>query len=108
MDPEAGEEARYALEAKACRLRAKSEIPVDGVVKALVELPQLLPDLAAPEHCLLRNIVCPFEGLPVVRRQHPPTNFQAVFIDENPMTVDDIDVGIVQEGLRHVGERTRQ
>src|SRR5262245_57500224 len=95
VNPEAGEEARYALEAKACRLRAKSEIPVDGVVKALVERPQLLPDPPAPEHRLLRNIVRPFEGLPVMWRQHPPTDFQAVFIDENPMTVDDIDVRFV-------------
>src|SRR5215510_9263938 len=105
MDSEAGEESRYPFEAEPCRLGAKSEVPVEGVLQTFVERSQLLPYTAPPEHGLLRDIVRPFEGLPIVRRQHPPTDFRAVLIDENPMTIDDIDFWLGQEGLRHIGER---
>src|SRR5262245_28934777 len=108
VDTEAGEEARQALEAKSSCLRAKNKVPIEGVVEGLVERPHLLPDPTSPEHGLLRDIVRPYESLPGVRRQHPAADFQSVFVDENPMTVNDIEAGFGQEGPRHIGERTRQ
>ena len=108
MDAKAGEESRQALEAKPCRLRAKSKVPIEGVLKAFVDRPHLLPDPTTPEHGLLRDIVHPFEGFPVVRGQHPPTDFRPILIDENPMAINDIDAGFGQEDLRYISERARQ
>src|SRR5438477_10307265 len=108
MNPEAAEKARQAFELETCDMGTQDEVPIKGKLETLVHRTDPVPDPPAPEHGLLRNIVEPFDGLAVVRRERVPADLAALFVDVDPMTVDHINLGLGAKSLRHVCEGPRK
>src|SRR5260370_4713142 len=108
VDAEAAEEARKPNHLKTGLLRTQHEIPIQRETKALVDRPDPIPDATPPEHRFLRDVADVIQRTGVVGREDRATDFPAVAIDENPLSVDDIDLGPASKDMCDISQRARQ
>src|SRR4051812_36205182 len=85
----------------------QDEIPVQSIAETFIEVADLLPNAAAPEHRLLWDEIEPFDRHRVVLRQNPSADLHSVFVDADAMAVHDVDIGIVGKGLGDIGQCSR-
>src|SRR5467141_2934588 len=69
MNAEASEESRKSDHLESCLLCPQHEVPVQRKTKGFVDWSDAIPYVAAPEHCLLRNVSNVKESIGVVRRK---------------------------------------
>src|SRR6266478_1336998 len=104
VNAEASEEARKPDHLEPCLLCPQHEVPVQRKTKGFVDWSYPIPYVAAPEHCLLRNVSDVKESIGVVRWKDRPPNFRSVPIDEYSMSVHDIDVWPHLKNMCNVGK----
>ena len=108
MNAEASEEARKPDHLEPCLLCPQHEVPVQRKTKGFVDWSYPIPYVAAPEHCLLRNVSNVKESIGVVRWKDRPPNFRSILVDEDSMSVHNIDVWSGLKNMCNVGQRTRK
>jgi hypothetical protein len=99
--PETSEEVWHAAEAGASLDKTKDEIPVQREMEGRVQSADSLINALSPEHRLLRNEIKISQRLRGVRRYEAASNFVAVGVDDDAMTVDNIDLGMQREVLSY-------
>src|SRR5216684_6075930 len=105
MNAEASEESRKPDHLEPCLLCPQHEVPVQRKTKGFVDWSYPIPYVAAPEHCLLRNVSDVKESISVVRRKDGAPNFRSLRVDKYSMSVDDVDVWPRLKHMCNVGER---
>src|SRR5229473_7630730 len=105
MNAEASEEARKPNHLEPCLLCPQHEVPVQRKTKGFVDWSYPIPYVAAPEHCLLRNVSDVKESISVVRRKDGAPNFRSLRADKYSMSVDDVDVWPHLKNMCNIGER---
>src|ERR1700738_3281030 len=108
MNAEASEEARKPDHLEPGLLCPQHEVPVQRKTKGFVDWSYPIPYVAAPEHCLLRNVSNVKESIGVVRRKDCPPNFRSVRVDKYSMSVHDIDVWPRLKNMCNIGQRARK
>src|SRR6266480_1003665 len=105
MNAEASKEARKPDHFEPCLLCPQHEVPVQRKAKGFVDWSYPIPYVAAPEHCLLRNVSDVEESIGVVRRKDRAPNFRSLRVDKYSMSVDDVDVWPRLKHVCNVRER---
>src|SRR6266849_4931317 len=108
MNAEACQESRKPDHLESRLLRPQHEIPVQRKTKGFVDWSYPIPYVAAPEHCLLRNISNVKQSIGVVRRKDCPPNFRSVRVDKYSMSVHNIDVWSGLKNMCNIGQRARK
>jgi hypothetical protein len=108
MPAEAPEESRQPLEAKTYVVGAEDEIPIDCEAEALIERADAVPHPAAPKHGFLWDVIHPPDYVSIMVGQQATSGFPAVGVDEDPMPIDDVDVGVSLKRARDERESSRQ
>src|SRR5258708_36594199 len=105
MNAKACKEARKPDHLDPCLLCPQHEVPVQRKPKGFVDWSYPIPYVAAPEHCLLRNVSDVKESIGVVRRKDRAPNFRSLRVDKYSMSVDDVDVWPRLKNMSNVRER---
>ena len=101
---EGAEEIRDTHQFAAGLLEAGEEIPIEGELETGVDAAGEIPGAFAPEERFLRDVVDPFEDVGIVARHDPAADVAVVFIDDNAVAVDDIDLRVSREIFGDVAE----
>jgi hypothetical protein len=72
--PECRQERGHAPENGSGPVEPKNHVPVHGKLEAFINAANRFPYVPAPEHCLLRYVVGPVDGVTVMERQYPPSD----------------------------------
>ena len=103
------EEPRKMREPRADITEAEQQVPVDGKAERLVDASaDAIPDRSPPEQRFLWHIVGERQHAVVMRRKQPAPDFIAVFVDDDPIAVDDVDARVLGEMARDRPKRARQ
>src|SRR5258705_14011970 len=103
MNAEASEEAWKPDHLEPCLLCPQHEVPVQRETKGFVDWSYPIPYVAAPEHCLLRNVSDVKESIGVVRRKDREPNFRSLRVDKYSISVHDDDVCPCRKQFCNVG-----
>ena len=79
-----------------------NQFPVHRETEGFIDASaHFLPDTGSPKHRFLGDVVRIGQDEFPVTRQNPFSNVEAIFIDQNPVSVDDIVIFIGQERPGH-------
>jgi hypothetical protein len=109
MDTERAEDPRQAHHLRARIAKPEEEVPVERVAQVGVyAAPRGIPDPPPPEERLLRHVIGKRQRPLVVSRQDPEADLPVELVDQDAVSIDDVDVRMVDEVPCDVSERSRQ
>src|SRR5256885_3648071 len=98
MNAEASEKSRNTSEYRSSSSEAQKQLPIQRKEQALIQSAAgTFPYSATPEQRLLRNKVAPQQDRVIVRRQHPAANLAVLQVDNDAVSIDDVDAGVVHK-----------
>jgi hypothetical protein len=108
VDAEAGEEIRHADDPGARGLKAEEQIPIQGELERGINATDLVPEPPPPEEGFLRDkIIQPEHGV-VMRGEEPAADFLRVFIHQDAVSVNHIDLRVAGEPVGDEGQGAGQ
>lgn len=98
MNSKGGKKLRHPNETRARFPKAQQEVPIDREVEALVYRPTSPhPRSTPPEERLLRDVIRPDQHIILMGRHHPAADLGVVRIDEQAVSIDNINIGMFDE-----------
>src|SRR6478752_4419506 len=104
MNPKTSQKIGHSGKARVCSDKTQQQIPVHREVKGGIDTSDFLVDRASPEKRFLRHIIEMTYGLGIVPRQDPASNFGAILIDDDAMSIKDVNFWVCRKVPADEGE----